>query len=158
MCLRHAPAGYTKSHSGYQFVHRVPWTCISPSKASPVLLIRWYLSHQRAPRRLLPVPRQTDLSGYQKQKVPKIDPRQLLPICGALLDLWRLLYSCSNLGVDRGLSQARFTAEFTASRLHPATPVTPTQIQPHASTHFQCYLSARPGGFYQQLRLIYTPK
>lgn len=142
-----------------------PRTCVSPSKASPVLLIRWYLSHQRAPRRLLSVPRQTDLSGYQKQKVPKIDPRQLLPICGALLDLWRLLYSCSNLGVDQGLSQARFTAEFTASRLHPATPVTPTQIQPHASTHFQRYLPACParaaaagGGFYQQLRLIiHTP-
>lgn len=126
VCLRHAPVGYT-APQWVSICEKVPWMCISPSKACLVLLICWYLP-QHEPRRLLTIPRQTDLSSYQKQRVPKIDWRQPLWICEALLDLWCLLYSLSNLGVDPGLSEARFTAQFTAFRLHPPPHWPQTQI------------------------------
>lgn len=52
------------------------------------------------------------------------------------MDLWCLLYSLSNPGVDSGLFEAQFTSteEFTMFRLHPQPHWPPTQIPMYTHT------------------------
>ena len=129
VCFSHVPAGYTVPQWTLIW-QKTSWMCISPSKACLVLLICRYLP-QHEPRRLLTIPRLTELSSYQKQRVPKIDWRQPLWICEALLDLWCLLDSLSCLG-----ARARIIWGSIYSRVYSlqATPTTPT--------HFHHYLPA----------------
>lgn len=59
------------------------------------------------------------------------------------MDLWCLLYSLSNLGVDSGLFEAQFTSteEFTTFRLRPQ-PHWPQQKSPCTHTRLQKSLSS----------------